>query len=883
LLALAGLLLLAGTGVVGAQERADRRGDVTGDIPSVASGPPDCSAVSYPGNGTSANPHEVSTLAQLQCLDLDASYEQVADIDAGATATWHNGSGFEPVGNESQPFTGSFDGAGHAIVNLTVDRPAKRTTGLFGATGNGSSVSNVSLDSATVTGAESVGALVGLNDGAVTGSNATARVTGPGSDRCRAVPQVAFDYEYNSVLNQVVVRFAGGESLDSDRVRFAGDVAQAGQTWTAVDPSLLGSGTITAGQSVTLDIASMPDAYELELRWTPPSGNDSVVIARDTGPDGPDSETPCNANSTSVGGLVGENHGTVNHSSATGAVTGREAAGGLVGTNEGAVSRSSAHGPINAFALPVCSAPRADFAYTYDDTTGEITVRLASGDGFDSDRVSFVGDVNEDGETWTDVRPGGRTEVTVGDTVVLTTPLDDYALSIVWTSESGNTSLALGSTTGPDRDSDAAAIGDAYSKLCATPVQAQGGLVGHSSGLVTHSSASGDVSGKDEVGGLVGESTGTIRQSTATGAVDGSSSVGGLAGAAEAVRQSNASGQVNGSFNVGGLVGLADGAVTGSSASGRVEGINNDVGGLVGNAESVNRSSASGHVVGSFEVGGLVGRAESVNQSSATGNVSGAETVGGLAGAAETVAASNATGGVEGTSKVGGLVGTSTGTVRRSSATGPVAGSTSVGGLVGRLGTQVEPGRVAASYATGRVTGAGSIGGLIGTNNGIASRTYAAGAVTVTGGGRVGGLVGVGNGTVTGSYADLNATGQSVSAGGTGLTTAEMTGSAAETNLSAFDFATTWQSVPGEYPALRSKSGPVAPLVDGQRASDPDGDGRYEDVDGKRGFTILDVQALFNNLDNPAVVNNAAAFNFQTSFDTVSTLDVQALFNELPN
>jgi hypothetical protein len=71
-------------------------------------------------------------------------------------------------------------------------------------------------------------------------------------------------------------------------------------------------------------------------------------------------------------------------------------------------------------------------------------------------------------------------------------------------------------------------------------------------------------------------------------------------------------------------------------------------------------------------------------------------------------------------------------------------------------------------------------------------------------------------------------------------------------------------------------------IVDGP-PTDPDGDGTYEDVRGTDSFSILDVQALFNNLDNPAVVNNAAAFNFQTSFDTVSTLDVQALFNELPD
>ena len=51
-----------------------------------------------------------------------------------------------------------------------------------------------------------------------------------------------------------------------------------------------------------------------------------------------------------------------------------------------------------------------------------------------------------------------------------------------------------------------------------------------------------------------------------------------------------------------------------------------------------------------------------------------------------------------------------------------------------------------------------------------------------------------------------------------------------------------------------------------------------------RYFTILDVQALFNNLDNPAVQNNAELYRFQQSGQDgrdVNILDVQALFNKL--
>jgi len=63
---------------------------------------------------------------------------------------------------------------------------------------------------------------------------------------------------------------------------------------------------------------------------------------------------------------------------------------------------------------------------------------------------------------------------------------------------------------------------------------------------------------------------------------------------------------------------------------------------------------------------------------------------------------------------------------------------------------------------------------------------------------------------------------------------------------------------------------------------DPDGDGRYERVRGADKFTILDVQALFNNLDSDAVQNNPEFYSFQEGDRrSVTILDVQALFNRL--
>jgi PKD repeat protein len=64
--------------------------------------------------------------------------------------------------------------------------------------------------------------------------------------------------------------------------------------------------------------------------------------------------------------------------------------------------------------------------------------------------------------------------------------------------------------------------------------------------------------------------------------------------------------------------------------------------------------------------------------------------------------------------------------------------------------------------------------------------------------------------------------------------------------------------------------------------TDPDGDGRYEDVNGDGKFDIVDVQAFFANRNSSAVQNNPNAFDFNGD-GSVDSLDVQALFDEFLN
>ncbi|OQB39574.1 MAG: The GLUG motif protein [Candidatus Hydrogenedentes bacterium ADurb.Bin179] len=158
--------------------------------------------------------------------------------------------------------------------------------------------------------------------------------------------------------------------------------------------------------------------------------------------------------------------------------------------------------------------------------------------------------------------------------------------------------------------------------------------------------------------------------------------------------------------------------------------------------------------------------------------------------------------------EVGGLVGTSNnGTVTSCYARGAVSGNNLVGGLIGRI----QYDTVTSCYATGAVSGNSDVGGLIGNiANGTVTSCYATGAVS--GNNDVGGLVGyIYNSTVSSCYWDMETSSQSISSGGDGRITTEMTYPYAANTYVGWDFTTVWaadtdSSVNSGYPYLRKQA-----------------------------------------------------------------------------
>ena len=108
---------------------------------------------------------------------LSGSYVLGANIDASATSSWNGGAGFLPIGGpDFTSFTGTFDGLGHSINGLTINRPTTRFVGLFGRLSG--TVRNIGLDGARISGGNDTGGLAGNSERGISNSYVNGSVSG---------------------------------------------------------------------------------------------------------------------------------------------------------------------------------------------------------------------------------------------------------------------------------------------------------------------------------------------------------------------------------------------------------------------------------------------------------------------------------------------------------------------------------------------------------------------------------------------------------------------------------------------------------------------------------------------------------------------------------
>ncbi|MHC4110665.1 MAG: GLUG motif-containing protein, partial [Planctomycetota bacterium] len=331
------------------------------------------------GSGTPQSPYQIRDANHMQVIGADANdwdkhFKLMADIDLSAfTGTSFNIIGYYESYYDKKPFTGVFDGNGHAISNFTYDSNGVDAKGLFGyindlnaevknlglidpdvdeGTGNyvgslvgylrGGTVTSCYVEGGSVSGYRDVGGLVGFNrDGTITDSYAGGNVTGNSG-----VGGLVGENWYGTIKNCYVKGSVLGGLCVGGLVG-----SQSGGTITNCYSTCSVSGYEDIGGLVGLsDENTITNCYSFGCV----SGNESVGgLVGYSGHWSSEGDTITNCSATGsvvgdkcVGGLVGYNYSTINSCYSTANVFGGSSVGGLVGYNFDTITKCYSTGSV---------------------------------------------------------------------------------------------------------------------------------------------------------------------------------------------------------------------------------------------------------------------------------------------------------------------------------------------------------------------------------------------------------------------------------------------------------------------------------------------------------------------------------------------------------
>jgi hypothetical protein len=316
--------------------------------------------------------------------NLTADYRLMRDLDQYsdgyqqlASPTANEGKGWDPIGGPGFMgmfgvlFSGTFDGNGHKISDLFINRTDRKDVGLFGLVGQGvllkGEITNLAVLNCTVTGDMYVGGLIGASYMANTVTNCyvTGTVTGNycvggliGITAYRSYVSIAH-FNGNVTGNDRVGGLAGWNPGGTIINCYAQGTV-TGSNWTG---GLVGwsDGEVTscyatgsvAGSNSTgglIGLTGEPSYVSTSYFAGTVTGNDSVggLVGWSDGAVTTCYATGSVAGGNSTGGLMGLTNGTLISCYATGSVVGDDAVGGLVGSNgaAGNVSKSYSTGSV---------------------------------------------------------------------------------------------------------------------------------------------------------------------------------------------------------------------------------------------------------------------------------------------------------------------------------------------------------------------------------------------------------------------------------------------------------------------------------------------------------------------------------------------------------
>ncbi len=214
----------------------------------------------------------------------------------------------------TNPFTGTMDGYGHTITNLVVTSSVDsvRGNGLFGATTG--KVSNLKIQGADVYGPAFVGVLAGANGGTIENCAVSGAVTAA-----------------NNFGGGLAGWNLNGTITGCSSSAYVGGNLQP--NYDGVDANMMG-GLVGVNESGT--ISRCAATGDVNTKVTDRAIIDSNAYGEMTG----------YTHYENIGGLVGENYGTIRDCVASGSVKGYTQVGGLTSYNEGNISNCVAYAKV---------------------------------------------------------------------------------------------------------------------------------------------------------------------------------------------------------------------------------------------------------------------------------------------------------------------------------------------------------------------------------------------------------------------------------------------------------------------------------------------------------------------------------------------------------
>ena len=498
------------------------------------------------------------TSADLQGIrgNLSANYVLGSDIDASATKGWNSQQGFTPIGTRGVGFSGKFDGLGHTINNLVIDRPATELVSLFGHA-NGATIQNVGMVGGSIRGGLDTAGLIAHSTNASMIQNVftTNKVMGTNN----SVGGI-LGYSHSSTLKNA--HSSGDISSNADYV--GGAIGYHAENNNI--ENVYATGKVTGNNHV----GGLVGTNEGSIKTSYASG---VVVA----------------NNTSVGGLVGS-------STATGTISKaywNKETSGITSTGEGI-------GLTLPGMLNTNSFDGFDFSSIWDNANNQTTPYLKN---LSNNQVFNKNDL-----------PTGKIEP-INRPALYTTIISANQLQNINQNLSGNYLLGadIDASNTNHWSGGFAPIAPIGPSGNGTPFTGKLDGLQHTINQLNINKSNSAVGlfahlGPDSLISNLGLKGGTVKGSEFVGALAGINTGGN-------VKNSYASAAVTGNYDVGGLIGVNRGNIEQSYATGHVNstaslGANSTTGGLVGwnDKGSIKNAYAAGQVTGSgVRIGGLVG------------------------------------------------------------------------------------------------------------------------------------------------------------------------------------------------------------------------------------------------------------------------------------